>query len=163
VNRQSATVVSAIWFVLAPGLAAGLVPWWITGWHASAVWAPLRVLGALLILAGTAVTVYAFAQFVRQGLGTPLPLAAPQRLVVGGLYRYVRNPMYLASLSVIGGQALLLGRIELLWYAIAVLAGEFAFVRWYEEPHLRREFGAQYEEYRRAVPGWWPRLTPWTG
>lgn len=154
---------SAIWFVLAPGLAAGLVPWLITGWHATGLWPPLRVLGALLILIGSAVTVYAFTQFVREGFGSPLPLAAPERLVVGGLFRYVRNPMYLASMAVIGGQALLLGRIELLWYTIAVIVCEFTFVQAYEQPNLRRRFGAQYEEYLRAVPGWWPRLTPWHG
>ena len=81
--------------------------------------------------------------------------------MVGGLYRYVRNPMYLAVLSLILGQALLLGQWILLPYAAVVCLAFAAMVHWHEEPVLRRDFGAQYETYRAAVPGWWPRLRPW--
>ena len=77
--------------------------------------------------------------------------------MVGGLYRCVRNPMYLAVLATIAGQALLLGQLVLLLYGGGVAAAFVAFVRWYEEPALRRRFGATYDSYRRAVPGWWPR------
>jgi protein-S-isoprenylcysteine O-methyltransferase Ste14 len=69
--------------------------------------------------------------------------------------------MYLAVVATIIGQAVALGQPVLLWYAAAVGATAGAFVRWYEEPTLRRRFGAQYEAYRRAVPAWWPRLRPW--
>jgi protein-S-isoprenylcysteine O-methyltransferase Ste14 len=100
-------------------------------------------------------------RFAVEGFGTPVPVAAPDRLVVGGLYRYVRNPMYVAILAAIVGQALLLGRLGLLLYAAAVWTISAAFVRWYEEPTLTRRFGAEYEAYRRAVPAWWPRLRPW--
>src|SRR6185436_1055839 len=89
------------------------------------------------------------------------PLAPPERLVVGGLYRYVRNPMYLAVGAIIVGQALLLARSVLLFYAAAFAVVVLAFVRLYEEPTLAREFGAEYENYCRAVPGLWPRLRPW--
>jgi protein-S-isoprenylcysteine O-methyltransferase Ste14 len=82
-------------------------------------------------------------------------------LVVGGLYRYVRNPMYLAVAATIVGQALVLGQPLLLLYAGAFLLTVAAFVHWYEEPTLCRQFGADYETYLRAVPGWWPRRTPW--
>jgi len=88
---------------------------------------------------------------------TPAPVAPTQRLVIGGLYRYVRNPMYLAVLAVITGQALMLSRPVLLIYSAAVGAAVGAFVRWYEEPTLASRYGAQYEAYRRQVPGWWPR------
>ncbi|MDQ3792223.1 MAG: isoprenylcysteine carboxyl methyltransferase, partial [Actinomycetota bacterium] len=94
-------------------------------------------------------------------LGTPAPVAAPERLVVGGVYRYVRNPMYVAVLTAIVGQALLLGRLVLLLYAAAAWLVVAAFVRLYEEPTLARRFGADYEVYRRAVPAWRPRLRPW--
>jgi protein-S-isoprenylcysteine O-methyltransferase Ste14 len=80
---------------------------------------------------------------------------------VGGLYRYVRNPMYLAVLAVIVGQALALGQPALLLYAAVVAAAFVLFVRGYEEPTLRDQFGEQYEAYRREVPGWWPRRHPW--
>jgi protein-S-isoprenylcysteine O-methyltransferase Ste14 len=117
----------------------------------------------LLIVAGAAAVVSAFVRFVTEGLGTPAPVAAPPRLVVGGLYRFVRNPMYVAVLSCVVGQALLFGRASLWVYAVVVGAAMVAFVRLYEEPHLARQFGAEYEQYRRAVPGWLPRLRPWHG
>ena len=106
---------------------------------------------------------HAFARFVTEGTGTPAPVAPTQQLVVGGLYRYVRNPMYLAVAATIVGQALALGRTVLLVYAALFGVTVYAFVRLYEEPTLREQFGEQYEEYRRAVPGWWPRRRPWAG
>jgi protein-S-isoprenylcysteine O-methyltransferase Ste14 len=81
--------------------------------------------------------------------------------VIGGLYRYVRNPMYLSLGAIVAGQALILGRPALLLYGAAVLAVTATFVRVYEEPALTEQFGAEYEAYRRAVPGWRPRLRPW--
>jgi protein-S-isoprenylcysteine O-methyltransferase Ste14 len=147
--------------VLVPGTVAGLVPWWLTGWDVRDPWPPLQVAGVVLIAAGVAVLLHAFLRFVIEGSGTPAPVAPTQKLVVGGLYRYVRNPMYLAVAATIVGQALALGRLVLLLYAAVFGAVVFAFVRLYEEPTLRRQFGEQYEEYRRAVPGWWPRRRPW--
>jgi protein-S-isoprenylcysteine O-methyltransferase Ste14 len=148
-----------VFFVVAPGMVAGLVPWLLTRWEAAGPpWSTaLRVLGAGLVLAGAGVLVHAFARFVVEGLGTPAPVAPTEHLVVGGLYRWVRNPMYLAVTAMIVGQALLLGRPVLLLYAAAVLLACAAFVRWHEEPALARRFGPEYEAYRRDVPGWWPR------
>jgi len=160
-SRTVAAVGSIAFFVLAPGVVAGVVPWWLTGWRMREplpFWAPLRVLGAALIVAGTVVLVYAFVQFVTEGVGTPAPVAPTERLVVHGLYRYVRNPMYLAVIATIVGQGLLLGRMVLLLYAFAVGLAFSVFVSGYEEPTLRRRYGAEYEAYRRAVPRWWPRL-----
>jgi protein-S-isoprenylcysteine O-methyltransferase Ste14 len=90
-------------------------------------------------------------------------VAPTQRLVVSGFNRYVRNPMYAGLVLSIIGQALLFGNFWLLAYAVAAWAVPAAFVRWYEEPTLARTFGAEYEEYRRAVPAWLPRLRPFTG
>ena len=163
-RRQVAAAGSAVFFVMGPGIVVGLIPWLLTGWQArepAPYWAPIRVLGVILLVAGLIVLVQAFVRFVVEGFGTPVPVAAPDRLVVGGLYRYVRNPMYVAILAAIVGQALLLGRLGLLLYAAAVWTISAAFVRWYEEPTLTRRFGAEYEAYRRAVPAWWPRLRPW--
>jgi protein-S-isoprenylcysteine O-methyltransferase Ste14 len=155
---------SAVFFALAPGVVAGLVPWWLTGWQVHALpawWLPLRLAGLVLLAAGVAVLVHAFARFVVEGLGTPAPVAPTRELVVGGLYRHVRNPMYLAVLAAIVGQALVLGQLVLLPYAIVVAAAFAAFVHWYEEPTLARQFGERYQAYRQAVPGWWPRRRPW--
>jgi protein-S-isoprenylcysteine O-methyltransferase Ste14 len=153
-----------VFLVFAPGVVAGLVPWLLTGWEFEepvSYWLPLRVVGVALLVAGLVVLLEAFARFVREGVGTPAPVAPTEHLVVGGLYRYVRNPMYLAVGSMIVGQALLLGQPILLPYAALFGLAVWAFVRWYEEPTLLRRFGAEYEEYRSAVPGWWPRRTPW--
>jgi protein-S-isoprenylcysteine O-methyltransferase Ste14 len=152
---------SAVFFVLAPGVMGGLIPWSLTGWDAKDTWPALRVLGAALIAVGLVVLVQAFVRFVVEGVGTPAPVAPTEHLVVGGLYRYVRNPMYVAVAAIIVGQALVLGRPALLLYAAAFVAVTATFVRVYEEPTLRERYGAEYEAYRRAVPGWWPRLHAW--
>jgi protein-S-isoprenylcysteine O-methyltransferase Ste14 len=160
VRKPSAAAGSALFFALAPGVVAGLVPWLLTGWEVEAEWwLPLRVLGAAFVVAGAAVLVHAFTRFVVEGLGTPAPVAPTEQLVVGGLYRYVRNVMYIAVTTTIVGQALLLGSAGLLVYAALVWAVMAAFVKGYEEPTLARRYGARYEEYRRAVPAWWPRLS----
>jgi protein-S-isoprenylcysteine O-methyltransferase Ste14 len=162
-RKAGAALGSAVFFVLAPGVVAGLVPWLLTGWQVRSLpawWLPLRLAGVVLV-AGTAVLVQAFARFVVEGLGTPAPVAPTRELVVGGLYRYVRNPMYLAVLAAIVGQALALGQVVLLPYAAVVAAAFVAFVHWYEEPTLTRQFGDRYRAYRRAVPGWWPSRHPW--
>jgi protein-S-isoprenylcysteine O-methyltransferase Ste14 len=109
------------------------------------------VAGALLLLS-------AFVRFVVEGLGTPAPIAPTQRLVIGGLYRWVRNPMYLAVELCVVGQGILLGRPVLLVYAMIAGLTMWSFVKLYEEPTLARRYGAEYEQYRREVPGWWPRL-----
>jgi protein-S-isoprenylcysteine O-methyltransferase Ste14 len=163
-RRNVAAVGSAAFFALAPGTVAGLFPWLLTRWQPGASFShftPVRVLGILLLLAGAAVLVHAFAKFVVEGLGTPAPIAPPDRLVVGGLYRYVRNPMYGAVTVAVLGQALLLWRPVLLGYDVLVTAGMVAFVVGYEQPALTQRFGNEYRSYCRAVPGWWPRLTPW--
>jgi protein-S-isoprenylcysteine O-methyltransferase Ste14 len=165
-RKPAAAAASAVFFVLAPGVVAGLVPWWLTGWRVrypqpSWVWLPLRVAGGVLIAVGVVVLVQAFVRFVAEGVGSPAPVAPTQRLVVGGLYRYVRNPMYLAVVTTIVGQALVLAQPVLLGYAVVVGAAMVGFVHGYEEPTLARQFGEQYQAYRRAVPAWWPRRRPW--
>jgi protein-S-isoprenylcysteine O-methyltransferase Ste14 len=165
-RRMMAAAGTSLFLALAPGIVAGLIPWWLTGWETGdplPYLLPLRVLGACMVLAGAAVLLHAFARFITEGLGTPAPAAPTERLVVGGLYRYVRNPMYLAVTTVIVGQALLLNRPLLLLYAAAISLLNAGFVRCYEEPTLSRQFGADYAAYRRAVPAWLPRRHPWSG
>jgi protein-S-isoprenylcysteine O-methyltransferase Ste14 len=164
--KAKAAAGSLVFLVLAPGVVAGLIPWLLTDWDVQEplpYWLPLRIVGAILLAAGAAALLHAFWRFVVEGLGTPAPVAPTERLVVGGLYRYVRNPMYLAVGATIVGQALLLGQPILLLYAAVFAVAVAAFVHWYEEPTLRKHFGEQYEAYRQAVPAWWPRRDPWDG
>ena len=155
--RVRAALGSLVFLVVVPGIVVGLVPWLVTGWEGDG-WGPVAaVVGWALIGAGVGVLLSAFGRFVVEGLGTPAPIAPTERLVVGGLYRSVRNPMYLAVFAAIVGQALVLGRVVLLAYAALVLAVTAAFVRLYEEPTLVRRYGEEYERYRREVPGWLPR------
>ena len=155
--RIRAALGSALFLVVAPGVMAGLVPYLLTGWESHHPPAVVQVAGVALTAAGAAVLLHAFARFVVDGLGTPAPVAPTEHLVVTGLYRRVRNPMYLAVTATILGQWLLLGRPVLLVYALVFAAITYAFVRGYEEPTLRARYGEEYERYRAAVPGWWPR------
>lgn len=157
---------TAVFFLLLPAQVAGTVPWILSRWRMGEPfwgWAGFRVLGVALIAAGLPIMAAAIVRFVRQGRGVPTPVLAARHLVVGGLYRYVRNPMYIAVVSVIVGQSLLLGSRPVLRYALAVALGFHLFVLLHEEPSLRRRFGAEYEDYCRGVRRWRPRLTPWTG
>jgi protein-S-isoprenylcysteine O-methyltransferase Ste14 len=152
---------TALFFAVAPGVVAGVVPWALTDWRLEGdLPIGVRAIGAATALVAGVLLADSFVRFVVEGAGTPAPPAATERLVVGGLYRHVRNPMYLAVLTAILGQALLLGQPVLVLYAVGVTAAVVSFVRWYEEPTLRRRFGPDYDRFRAAVPGWWPRLTP---
>jgi protein-S-isoprenylcysteine O-methyltransferase Ste14 len=162
--KSRATLISVGFFVVAPGTVVGLIPWLITRWHFDSPlpgWGAIRVIGAVLVVAGLVPAISAFTEFVRAD-GTPVPAAPTERLVVSGFNRYVRNPMYVSLFLAIIGQVLLFGNFWLLAYAVVALAAPAAFVHFYEEPTLLRRYGAEYENYRRSVPGWWPRLRPWT-
>ena len=159
-RRPAAAAGSTLFFAVAPAVVAGVLPLALTGWEVAAEWwPPLRALGGVLLVAAAGVLVSAFVRFVVEGLGTPAPIAPTEHLVVGGLYRHVRNVMYIAVTSAIVGQALILGSVTLLVYAAVMWGVMAAFVRFYEEPTLADRYGAQYEAYRRAVPAWIPRLS----
>jgi protein-S-isoprenylcysteine O-methyltransferase Ste14 len=162
--KTIAVLGSALFFVVAPLVLAGFVPWWITHWEFRPAFFGLeltRAIGPMLIIAGVPGVVDSFLRFALQGLGTPAPIAPTQNLVVTGLYRYVRNPIYVGVAAVIFGQALLFGDWRLLWYAALLWLFFHVFVLVYEEPTLEQTFGAQYEDFRTNVPRWVPRLTPW--
>jgi protein-S-isoprenylcysteine O-methyltransferase Ste14 len=165
VRKVAAIVGSAVFLVIAPGFVAGLVPWWISHWHLQPPLLgllPLRFAGGLLTALGTVGLLDSFLRFALQGLGTPAPVFPTRHLVVSGLYRYVRNPMYVAVVSTILGQGFILGNVQLLEYGGLVWLLFHLFVLGYEEPTLRASFGAEYAAFCAAVPRWIPRLTPWT-
>jgi protein-S-isoprenylcysteine O-methyltransferase Ste14 len=162
-RKALALLGSAVFLVLAPGIVAGLAPRWISGRGADSTspgW-PLQAVGVLFIAAGALVLLDSFARFALQGLGTPAPVFPTRHLVVTGLYRYVRNPMYLAVVSVILGQGLLLGSIPVLAYGAVVWLAMHLFVLLYEEPTLHAAFGGEYGKFCASVPRWIPRVTPW--
>src|SRR6516165_6107968 len=131
---------SALFFAVAPTTVAGLIPWWITHWEFRPPFFDLeatRAVGIVLIVAGLPGIVDSFARFALQGLGTPAPIAPTQNLVVTGLYRYVRNPIYVALIVVILGQAALFGDQRLFLYGALVFVAFHIFVLAYEEPTLR--------------------------
>ena len=152
-HRARAILGSAIFLTIAPGTVAVYVSWRISHWHFDTPllgFFPFRWVGGLMIVAGLPVLLDSFVRFAIQGLGTPAPVAPPQHLVVSGLYRYVRNPMYVALLAMILGQGLLLGSLQLLEYGIAIWLAFFLFVVLYEEPALRNKFGGVTPWQRNA-------------
>jgi len=162
-KRASAIVGSAIFLVVAPGTLAVYLPWTICRWRLASPllgFFPFRIIGVLMITAGLPILLDSFTRFAIQGMGTPAPVAAPRHLVVTGLYRHVRNPMYVAVSLLIFGQGLLFGSVSVLELGVVVWLGFFAFVVFYEEPVLRQKFAKEYEEFCARVPRWIPRLKP---
>lgn len=161
VPRWVAAAGTAVFALIVQGAGVVLLPYAFTRWQPGTPPWPVgvRVVGMVLIAAGGIVVAWAFTQFAAEGAGVPIP-GEPnsQRLTVGGPYRYVRNPLYVASVVAISGQALLLSRPVLLIYAAAFLAITVFLVHWIEDPALARRFGQQFEDYRNQVPGWRPRL-----
>jgi len=159
-RRVGSAIGSVVFFAVNPGLMGGIVPWLLTHWRSADPARALEVLGGALIVVGAGMLLETIVRFVLEGRGTPHPIAPTEELIVGGSYRYIRNPMYLAVIAVILGQALLLGRLVLLIYAVLFWLIVASFVYFYEEPTLSDRHGEQYAAYQRAVPGWWPRLPP---
>lgn len=163
-RRSVASACTVAWGVALGGTFGCLLPYLMDDWHLRQplpYWVVAQAAGVLLICASLIPVVRSFADFVRAG-GTPVPVASPPRLVVTGYYRYVRNPIYVGFLGIMLGQTLLFGSAGLLKYtAVAWCIGAVA-VRCYEQPALARRFGAEYQEYRRNVRAWLPRLHPWT-
>ena len=163
-RRARAVAGSIVFFFIAPFVVAGVVPYLLVGWQFKDLYlgfGALRFVGGAVILTGLACVLECFGRFALEGRGTPAPVLQTDILIASGLYRFVRNPMYIAVLMIVLGQALFFGQILLLGYAVLVWVVFHAFVRIYEEPQLRRRFGTSYETYCLHVSRWWPRSTPW--
>jgi len=165
-NRPAAAAGSSFFFIAAPGTVAGLVPWWLSRWQIRPAFFGLglvRWVGMALVLAGLCVLLQSFARFAWEGSGTPAPVLPTKTLVVSGFYRHVRNPMYLALVTIIFGQGLIFTHAATVAYGALVWLVSHIFVVLYEEPALRQKFGAQYTDYCNQVPRWSPRLRGWAG
>jgi protein-S-isoprenylcysteine O-methyltransferase Ste14 len=156
----AALIGTVVFVALVPGTVVVLVPYMITEWDLAPAFAGTgltRVLGVLLMLAAVPVFFAFVARFVVEGHGTPAPIAPPERLVVGGPFRYTRNPGYVAVVALVVGQGLLFASPELLLYAVALALCFHVFVLAYEEPTLRDTYGPEFDDYCRRVPRWIPR------
>ncbi len=151
---------SLAWTVLLPGVYAGYLPWRFFGLaHVQLnLRSPVHVTGLLCIGLGAALLGMCIWEFARSGRGTLAPVDPPRELVVRGLYRYVRNPMYLSVTLIVLGEVLLTRSRPLLAYWAVWFIAVNLFVIVYEEPTLRRRFGAGYERYTRDVGRWLPKL-----
>ena len=149
---------SLLFLIVAPGMVAGYIPLALlrkgpqieTGFFAYLAF-PLWLVGSIMVL-------WSFWNFLVQGRGTPAPIDPPKELVAVGFYRYVRNPMYVGVLLILIGHFLWFGSWSLLAYTAVAFITTHLFVTFYEEPTLRRQFGAAYESYLKRVPRWIPRF-----
>ncbi|MGH7561044.1 MAG: methyltransferase family protein [Gemmatimonadales bacterium] len=162
-ERLWLAVRSLFWTLALPGFFAGVVPWRYFGLGGVGLDAanPLHWVGLAAVGAGAALLGLSIWEFARTGRGTLSPLDPPRKLVVRGLYRYVRNPMYLSVTLIVFGDALLARSTALLLYWVVWFVAANLFVRGYEEPALRRQFGDEYTRYAEAVGRWVPRLRPY--
>ena len=162
--RSRAIAGSVAFLLVAPGIVAGLIPWLLTHWRAMPPFFDVEALvwlGIALIAVGIPMLLDSFARFAWEGLGVPAPIYPTETLVVTGLYRHVRNPMYVGVASTILGQGLLFGNFQVIEYGAAIWLAFHLFVLLYEEPTLRATFGDEYREFCAKVPRWIPRPRSW--
>jgi len=152
------TLKTLLFTILVPGFVVVYVPYTLLGHIYRPSHGPLSWIGVLSILGGACIYFRCAWEFAVRGLGTPAPIAPTKCLVVGGLHRWVRNPMYIGVLLVILGQAALFDTARVAMYGRLCILMAHIFVLVYEEPTLRRQFGESYEQYLRTVPRWIPRF-----
>ena len=154
----------ALFFIVAVQLTViGVIPWLLVGVGPRVSLGFLHFFGIVPLVTGGFALLWCNWAFVVQGRGTAAPYDPPRALVAQGLYRYVRNPMYICAILIVFGAGLWTGAAILFGYALLLAVSYHLFVSYYEEPRLQRKFGASYEDYCAAVPRWWPRVTPWRG
>lgn len=148
-----------LFMLLIPGLLLVVFPVWLMATNMALFsFGIMKWLAIPFWIVGTAVTIWCAWAFTVRGRGTPSPTDPPKQLVVSGLYRYVRNPIYVGVVIFLLGHVLWYPTLAILWMPIIVAVSAHLFVILYEEPHLRKTFGAGYENYRQQVPRWMPRL-----
>lgn len=149
---------TALFTIVVPGTVAVAIPRWLLAEYPQPENSILSWLGAICMVCGAAIYFRCAWEFAVRGLGTPAPIAPTKFLVTTALHRYVRNPMYLGVALFILGEAAFFHSLHLVLYGGLMLSVAHVFVVLYEEPTLHRQFGKSYEEYRRSVPRWIPRL-----
>lgn len=152
---------NVLWALLLPGVIAGFIPWLVFGFDFNRIRSGVQIGGLVLFAAGVFVLLLCIIEFARRGRGTLSPLDPPRGLVVTGMYRLVRNPMYVGVLAILVGEALIARSLDLGLYTAAFFVGVNVFIIGYEEPFLQRTYGSSYMEYREHVRRWVPRVRPW--
>jgi protein-S-isoprenylcysteine O-methyltransferase Ste14 len=153
---------TAIFTIIVPGTVAIYIPYWLLSSSSVPALLPMgvfRYFGILLALLGAAIYFWCAWDFTFAGKGTPAPIDPPKMLVVKGLYRHIRNPMYAGVLTLLAGEAWFFASRQLFIYAGVIFLLFNLFVIFHEEPALQRQFGESYRRYCAAVPRWIPRLT----
>lgn len=169
--QADSSTFSTIFLLFKLALFTALVPGTVTVWaplywifpgvrHAPSGDFRVRAIAFVVLAVGIAGYLWCALDFAFRGKGTPAPIDPPKILVAKGLYKYTRNPMYISVLTVLAGECVLFWSLQLAEYAAAVAVGFHLFVLIYEEPALTRKMGAAYEQYRREVPRWIPRIAP---
>jgi protein-S-isoprenylcysteine O-methyltransferase Ste14 len=152
-------VKALLWTLVAPGTVAVLMPFLLVKGNAGPMeLGPGRWFGLPLVAMGASMLLWCIVSFAREGRGTLAPVDPPTFVVRGGLYKIVRNPMYVSIFAMLIGEAILFESWAIGAWAAFMLIAWHVFVVLYEEPTLARMFGGAYEEYRRSVPRWLPRL-----
>ncbi|MCY4129235.1 MAG: isoprenylcysteine carboxylmethyltransferase family protein [Gammaproteobacteria bacterium] len=163
-SKSRAILGSILFFFVAPFVVAGVLPFLLFGWSIKQPFFGLfdtTIVGIAAILIGLGCLLECFSRFALEGRGTPAPVAQTEILVASGLYRFVRNPMYVAVLTIVLGEGLLFSNGLLFAYGVSLWMVFHLFIRFYEEPQLEKRFGNSYDTYRKHVRRWWPRLSPW--
>lgn len=162
-SRRTSILVSILFTILGgPGFVLVYLPWWMTHFRVPAE-EPLgqKLVAAAMIASGLIPLFTSMLRFITEGRGTLVPAVPTERLVVSGLYRYVRNPMYVGVLTALAGETMLLATRQMVNYLIVVFILMHLFVVLYEEPTLAHRHREDYQRYKRNVPRWLPRITPW--
>jgi protein-S-isoprenylcysteine O-methyltransferase Ste14 len=164
-SLRRSMIVSILFVVFGgPGFVLVYFPYWITHFQLPAGEPLWRMLIAFaLMLAGLTPLFASIARFIFEGRGTLVPAVPTERLVGTGLYRYVRNPMYIGVLTTLLGETVLFESRQMVEYTLVVGLLIHLFILFYEEPTLLRRHPEDFPSYKRNVPRWLPRLTPWTG
>jgi protein-S-isoprenylcysteine O-methyltransferase Ste14 len=158
-NAEMTALKTILFLLLVPGLLVGALPIWLVQTDTALFsFGIFRWLAIPFWAVGTGVTLWCAWAFTVRGKGTPSPTDAPKELVVSGLYRFVRNPIYLGVLAIFAGYVLWHPSRAILLCPLIVAISSHLFVIFYEEPHLRKTFGAKYQAYCQSIPRWIPRF-----
>ena len=158
-SRLGPILKTALFTIVVPGTVAGYIPWRLRNDTNMPINGPTEWSAIAIIAFGIAIYIHtAFWGFALIGGGTPAPIAPTRTLVVKGLHRFVRNPMYIGVALVIAGQAWLFRSAHIAIYSILMLLAAHTFVILYEEPTLKKQFGEEYDRYRARVPRWIPKV-----
>ena len=145
-----------VFTILHPGIVAGLIPYWIIGFDNFTLtdFGILDYFGIAVLLAGLIILFACIYRFARFGKGTLSPADPTKNLVISGLYRYSRNPMYVGVIMILLGECLLSGSTRLAGYTVLIFLLFHLFILYFEEPRLERDFGKDYDRYKRSVRRW---------